>query len=116
LIYLVCGGRQYKNKTFIYDVLTKARLKDLECIVHGGAEGADQLAGLWAIENGIPEIIVPAAWKYYGRDAGPIRNGWMLKFIKIGHVIAFPGGPGTQNMIRRARIHGIQNITQFQND
>lgn len=99
MIALVCGGRNYSNREELYSVLEEHAPN---CIVHGGADGADRLAGEWAIENRVPEIIVPAQWKGYGKVAGPVRNQWMIQFIKVSRVIAFPGGPGTEDMIKKA--------------
>jgi acyl-CoA synthetase (NDP forming) len=49
----------------------------------------------------------PANWKKHGKSAGPIRNQLMLDVGKPDLVIAFPGGSGTADMIRRARKAGV---------
>lgn len=95
-VFLVCGGRDFRNRQLLFDTLDS---KEVSCIVHGGAEGADSLAGEWAVSRKVPEIVIMAQWKGYGNSAGVIRNQWMLKFTKVTHVIAFPGGRGTANMI-----------------
>ena len=100
MISLVCGGRDFKDKDCVFSVLDGL---SIDAVVHGGADGADRLAGEWAISRKVPEIIVPAQWKGYGKSAGPIRNQWMLDFTKVDTVIAFPGGRGTANMVNLAR-------------
>jgi hypothetical protein len=50
--------------------------------------------------------IFPADWKKYKRAAGHIRNKEMLDF-GFDLLIAFPGGPGTTNMITITRGAGI---------
>ncbi len=103
-VYLVCGGRKFANKGQLYEELDD---RPVSAIVHGDAKGADRLAGQWASERGIPEILVPANWIYHHKGAGPIRNGWMLKFVRVDVVLAFPGGTGTANMVSQARAAGI---------
>lgn len=98
-VVLVCGGRNFRDRSLMDMVLDGT---EIDCIVHGGAEGADQMAGDWAISRSKPEIIVPAQWVNFQKNAGPHRNGWMLRFTKVNHVIAFPGGRGTLNMIKQA--------------
>lgn len=103
-IWLVCGGRDYWDRRGVDRALAE---REPEAIVHGGAEGADQLAGQWGHENGVPVIEIQAQWLYYGRAAGIRRNAWMLKYVKVDRVLAFPGGRGTENMIRQAEDKGI---------
>lgn len=99
---LVCGGRNYTNADQLDQVLSQLTIT---MVIHGGARGADTLAGTWAQENGIAEVIVPAQWGL-GRGAGILRNGWMLQ-LEPQLVVAFPGGTGTANMIMQARRDGI---------
>lgn len=102
--YLVCGGRDFADRVPLEYELYK---RPVGAIVHGGARGADRMAGDWARENGIPEIRVDANWTFHKKAAGPIRNGWMLEFVRVDVVLAFPGGSGTANMVAKAREAGI---------
>jgi hypothetical protein len=52
--------------------------------------------------NYVPVIEFPANWKVYGRAAGPIRNMKMLLEGKPDLVVAFPGGIGTADMVKKA--------------
>lgn len=108
-IVLVCGGRDYRDYTRIYEVLYGM---EIDCIVHGDAHGVDRIAGQWAQAQGKPVIVIPAQWDYYGKYAGPVRNAWMLQYIKVTRVVAFPGGRGTANMVKLAREAGIP-VTQI---
>lgn len=103
-IVLVCGGRDYEDYTRLNGVLSGM---NIDCIVHGGAGGADILAGEWAASRRKPAIVVSAQWKTYGKRAGPVRNAWMLKYINVTRVVAFPGGRGTAHMVNLAREAGI---------
>jgi len=72
-------------------------------IIHGNAKCVDMIADEWAITNWVTVRSYPANWCKYGNRAGPIRNQEMLDTENPELVIAFPGGPGTADMIRRAR-------------
>ena len=46
---LVCGGREFRNRSFLFDVLDKFHAATpFDLLIHGGARGADRLAGDWA--------------------------------------------------------------------
>jgi len=104
---LVCGGRDYNDTNKINQTLTELAPN---CVIHGGARGADILAAQWAKSKGIPAVEVLANWDYYQKAAGPIRNKWMLEFCEPDIVVAFPGGRGTANMIEQAEAKGIKVI------
>jgi hypothetical protein len=76
-------------------------------IIHGAARGADTLAARWARRHGVPQIACPADWKTHPRAAGVLRNTSMLMEHKPHVVIAFPGGNGTADMVRKARLEGV---------
>jgi hypothetical protein len=98
---LVCGGRNYINDIKMKEVLDQYLL-NIDVIIHGGARGADTLAGDWAFLMNVPTEIYYADWNKHGRSAGHIRNAQMLKDGKPDLIIAFPGGKGTEDMVRQA--------------
>lgn len=104
--WLVCGGRDFANETMFDEVM--GRLVGMwgcpSKIVHGAARGADSLADAWAKRMAIDVAACPADWDEHGKAAGPIRNEDMLTNHKPKRVIAFPGGKGTADMVRRAKI------------
>ena len=104
---LVCGGREFSDR----DLLAR-KLSDLDIalLIHGGARGADSMAGNWAQAMGIPVQVYPALWHLDGKAAGPIRNSRMLADSKPDLVIAFPGGNGTADMVRKSRLAGVETI------
>lgn len=79
-----------------------------KAMIEGGANGADHFAKAWAEERGIPFRTFHANWRMYGRAAGAIRNAQMLAEGKPDLVVAFPGGPGTADMVRRAGINVME--------
>lgn len=105
---LVCGGRDYKNAKRLNDVLfTIEVVHGIGVIIHGGATGADSLAGAWAKGYACTCIIEYADWNRYGPAAGATRNQKMLDEHKPDMVVAFPGGRGTADMVKRAKAAGV---------
>ena len=104
---LVCGGRTYDDWKTVYDALLEYK----PCIViQGGAQGADLLAEKWANQRQLPCVRHPARWAKHGKSAGPIRNQDMLDTWKPDVVLAFPGGKGTADMVKRATEQGFEVI------
>lgn len=106
---LVCGGRSYGKRLTMYAELDKL-LADIEVLIHGAAPGADTVADQWAESRGVPRQPFPAKWKELGKRAGPVRNAQMLADGKPDVVIAFPGGDGTDDMVKKARAAGVRVI------
>jgi len=106
---LVCGSRKRGSCTHVHNTLNYlAQWFPLDtAIVQGGAKCVDYFAKTWAIKNGYCNIQVDANWNYFNSTAGPIRNGWMLKHLKIDLVVAFDGDNGTKDMIRKAKAEGV---------
>ena len=101
---LVTGGRDFSNYAKLSEVLDEVDGQAaITCVVHGGARGADYLAGHWARKWEREEREHPADWEQHGRSAGHIRNSKMLNAEKPDMVIAFPGGRGTANMVKLAK-------------
>jgi hypothetical protein len=102
---LVTGGRDYLDSYQVLRMLVQARdhLGDVGeiTLVHGGARGADALAAETAARLGMRVEAHPADWKRHGRAAGMIRNAEMVA-LGADLCIAFPGGEGTRNCVRRA--------------
>ncbi len=106
---LVCGDRNWTDKGFIRQQLSK--LPRGTTIVHGNCYGADKLAGEVAKELGLSVVAVPAKWASYGRAAGPIRNAQVLKdYPDISRVFAFHDSieksKGTKDMLLKAKAAG----------
>lgn len=105
---LVCGGRDYTDKTRINNALTKMHMKHgITILIEGAARGADTLARQWAEQHGIEVKSFKANWAEHGHAAGPMRNQAMLIYGMPEAVVAFPGGTGTADMKRRAAQAGL---------
>lgn len=109
LVVLVTGGRDYANRSVAHDVL---RQLSPRLVIHGGADGADRLAHVWARANRCPQRVFLPAWHTHGRAAGPLRNARMLDHLRSLPgpylVVAFPGGRGTADMVSRARAQSLR--------
>lgn len=114
---LVCGGRDFLDYLKLGDTLDSL-IDELEdpsdaVIIQGGAKGADFLAKAYAYCWGWGGLMCeeyPADWGKHGKAAGSIRNQQMLDEGKPDLVVAFPGGSGTADMVRRARKAGVEVI------
>lgn len=108
---LVCGGRDYYDRETVWAVLNDQNKHGIiQCVIQGGARGADHLGRLWAEQHDVDVEEYAADWQKHGRRAGPIRNQRMIDEGKPNMVVAFPGGRGTADMIRRARLAGLPLI------
>ncbi len=110
---LVCGGRDFNDHERVYAVLdfiareAEDALDPVDTIIHGEASGADHLASCWGTARKLNVEGYRADWLHLGAAAGPKRNAQMLTEGKPDLVIAFPGGRGTADMVRRAKAAGI---------
>jgi hypothetical protein len=105
---VVCGGRDYEDRDFVFRTLDQIRSANRAMLViQGGARGADAHARAWC--QGKPDVqchTVEPDWSI-GPAAGPIRNQKMLDVYRPDLVLAFPGGRGTADMTRRAQKGGF---------
>jgi hypothetical protein len=81
----------------------------IDAVIEGDARGADRVAGEWARSHRVEHQVLRRLGGL-GRKAGPIRNQLMLDEGKSDLVVAFPGGRGTADMMRRARSAGVEVI------
>lgn len=106
---LVCGGRDFPDRRLVYDRLDVLHaFRPISVLIVGGALGVDTLAADWAAYREVKRETYMADWERHGRAAGPIRNQRMLDEGKPQLVVAFRGGAGTADMVRRARKAGVE--------
>ena len=105
MIVAVVGHRELQDYELVRSVLDKIKM---DCIVSGGARGADTLAEQYALEHDIPIVVYEAGWHRYGRGAGPKRNQLIVDYAD--RMVAFldEGSRGTADSIRRAKKKGIE--------
>lgn len=113
---LVCGSRDFNSYDILknkMDELLKLIDKNNVTIIQGNAEGADKLAGIYALNNQINCITVPAKWNIYGKSAGFKRNIEMLDMLSNEDmVVAFSvnNSKGTQHTIDTALSRKIKVV------
>src|SRR5271166_3021162 len=126
MICLVTGGRSYGNMLHVNHVLDEVHaILPITLLVNGAActkdskdpeyrgmwTGADWFSSCWARMRNVPlrEFpVTPEEWRRIGPSAGPRRNQRMLDVAKPDLVIAFPGGRGTESMLKIARKAGVR--------
>jgi hypothetical protein len=103
---IVAGGRNFKPSPSDPARLTML-LRNIGAtqVISGGARGADAFGEAIARTMNLEVRHFPAQWDRYGRAAGPIRNEKMAKIADA--LIVYPGGKGTESMIRIARNHHL---------
>lgn len=103
---IIAGGRSYTFTNSDYELLNALHEKHrFTLVISGGARGADMHGEIWARLNNIPLDRHPADWAKWGKSAGFIRNDEMAKAADA--LVAFPGGRGTADMVRRAKEKGL---------
>lgn len=124
---LVTGGRDYDDRKFVFTTLDllHTEWKPFTLLIHGDAPGADTLADEWALSRAVTRKPYPADWLDltapgavvkqgkrgpYNSRAGSQRNQKMLDEGQPDVVIAFPGGIGTADMVRRAQKAGVHIV------
>lgn len=116
----VCGGRTYSNRGELFQVLDMLGPKR---ILHGGANGADRLAGEYATERRIPVSVWKADWEHHAEEcpdwcrysvadycklAGFRRNQQIIDSGKPTLLVTFPGSGGTVDMRRKCEAAGVK--------
>jgi predicted Rossmann-fold nucleotide-binding protein len=121
---IITGGRDYSERTFVYETLdTIHKNVGIDLVIQGGATGADALAKEWAISRKVKWKQYDADWKdlsypdarikegkfgKYDAQAGHRRNHKMLSENKDATLVVFPGGAGTRDCVRAAIQLGMK--------
>ena len=109
---LICGDRDYKDWMQVREYLDT--ISRTAIIIHGGAKGADSIAGNHATYLNMKVIKYPADWDKYGKAAGVLRNQQMLDEGYPDLVVYFhkdlENSKGTKDMVTRAVDNKIKTI------
>jgi hypothetical protein len=112
----IVGSRGFTDFNMMkQEIIKHYNIDDIECVISGGAVGADTLAEYFAKEYNIPMKIYPAEWKKYGKSAGYIRNELIIK--DSTDVISFWDGKstGTKHSMDLACTHNKKLVTVYFN-
>lgn len=121
---VVTGGRNFADAAMVDRALSAVHRKHgITALIEGEASGADTLCRKWAEAHGIAVKDFPANWSdvdrpgaivrkrrdgsLYDAAAGSIRNQRMIDEGRPDAAVAFPGGSGTADMVRRLNHAGI---------
>jgi hypothetical protein len=119
---LVCGGRDCRDEDFVFSRLNAVdSVYGISFVIEGGQRtrdpktgkfigGVDLFASKWARTRARSTDRFDANWRAHGSAAGPMRNQRMINEGKPDLVVAFPGGRGTADMVRRAKAAGVEVI------
>ena len=122
MILIVCGGRDYADVNKVFGTLDELHERQpIDHIYMGDAPGADHLTERWCRANEVDFTVMPAKWSKYGRAAGPHRNARLLiesadhrasheNGTPVEFAVAFRGGRGTADMVKRCLRAGIEVI------
>lgn len=106
---LVCGSRDWHLaepiRAALQELLEHTAAQNI-MIIHGGARGADTIAGDIGKQLGMAVARVDANWDHYHKAAGAFRNKWM-HLLEPDYVLAFTEdyhkSRGTKNMVKLAQ-------------
>lgn len=112
---IVAGSRGFSNyalmKLYLDSYLKDKNKADLE-IISGTARGADTYGSIYAEDNGIKLVEMPAEWERLGRTAGYIRNEAMAKYAAGADGVLFAfwdrRSRGTKHMIDMAKEYNLE--------
>lgn len=104
---IICGSRKGCSLNDLHAAIEQflSLHGHITRVLCGCSEGVDTQGYEWARTKGIPVDHYPGAWKHVGRAAGPIRNQRMV--ADADAVLAMPGGAGTADTVRRAKVSGL---------
>lgn len=126
---IIAGGRSFNDRSMVDATMAMivSQMKwEISTIISGGASGADTLGEEWARSHAIPIERYEAQWRVpihhadgtvgyeIDRTAGVKRNEQMACVADA--LVAFPGGRGTADMVKRAHKHGLRiyNVCDLQ--
>lgn len=111
---IVCGGPDASSKR-VHQVLDNIHNgREIEMLICGASPGAEYAAFEWAMKNCVPACIYPINWDKLGTRAYEPRNQRMLDDHKIGALVAFPGPPRVEHIVKLAKSMGIQILDDME--
>lgn len=112
-VVIVAGSRSFSDRSLMYKKLDYYLQKqDNALIIHGGANGADKYAAMYAKDRNIETKVFLPDWDKYSKKAGILRNIEMFEyasqFQNRGCVVFWDGkSKGTKNDIELAEKYNV---------
>ena len=119
-VVIVVGSRSFSDRSLMYSKLDYyLQNQEKVLIVHGGANGADTYAAMYAKDRNIETKVFLPDWDKYGKKAGILRNIEMFEyasqFQNRGCVVFWDGkSKGTKNDIELSKKYNVPlRIVEF---
>lgn len=119
-VVIVAGSRSFNDLSLMYDKLDYYLQKQDEVlIIHGGANGADKCAAMYAKDRNIETRVFLPDWNKHGKKAGILRNIAMFEyasqFQNRGCVVFWDSkSKGTKNDIELSEKYNVPlRIVEF---
>lgn len=112
-VVIVAGSRSFSDRSLMYKKLDYyIQNQDKVLIVHGGANGADKCAAIYAKDRNIETKVFLPDWEKHGKKAGILRNIEMFEyasqFQNRGCVVFWDGkSNGTKNDIELSEKYNV---------
>jgi hypothetical protein len=107
---IIAGSRDIVDVKILYDAIKKLNIpeKEITQVISGGARGADRIGEIYANENAIDLVIMPANWNLHGKSAGYRRNEDMAKIADACIALWDGSSKGTGHMINLAEKYNLK--------
>lgn len=105
---IIAGGSTFDSIDYM-NVCLDDMVDEIEVVVSGRGYGADALAEVFAIRNGLDLELFPANWGKYGANAGYDRWVRVFETQNIDQIILFWNGKskGTKTLKELAKIYNV---------
>lgn len=104
---IVAGGKQ-ATQQLVWDALDKVKAKHSQMVLlHGGGEGVEHLAALWAKNRSVAQVVFRPQWQQHGRAAPFKRNDAMLQQAPQGVVVINPDNGIHEQLMREAKKNAL---------
>jgi len=119
----ITGSRDFTDKDLIHEAIVEQMIEPFRegesvTVVHGGARGADTLAGEAVRDYSWVDVeIHPADWEKYGKRAGYLRNAEMADLdpdVCLAFFKTRAGNRGTQMMVDLCLKRGIPVVEYWE--
>lgn len=110
----IVGSRTFDDYSTLNEIILKTlNIEDIDCVISGGARGADSLAEKFASEHSLAFVEFPAKWERYGKSAGYRRNVTIVQNADM--IFAFWNGTskGTKHTIDIAKVHDTECVIYY---
>ena len=105
---IIAGGSTFDSIDYM-NVCLDDMVDEIEVVVSGRGYGADALAEVFAIRNGLDLELFPANWGKYGANAGYDRWVRVFETQNIDEIILFWNGKskGTKTLKELAKVYNV---------